>query len=147
MTAASRLLVVLLLAFAAPARAQAPSEADVAFKKGRDLLKAGKYAEACVEFEKSESLNPQLGTRFNIARCDEKQGKLAAALELYRELIATDTNAQRKQVETDAAAALDKRVPRVQLQIDPSDALTGLVVKLGDRPVSCTTNKCEARVD
>ena len=31
------------------AHAQTPSEADIAFKKGRELLKAGKFAEACVE--------------------------------------------------------------------------------------------------
>lgn len=146
MTAASRSALLALVAFAAPAAAQAPpSDADVAFKKGRDLLKAGKYAEACVEFEKSEALDPQLGTRFNIAQCDEKTGKLAAALELYRELAAKDPNAQRKQVSADALAALDKRVPRVQLQIDPAPA--GLVVKLGDHPAACTAGRCEARVD
>lgn len=144
MTAASRALIAIALATGV-AHAQAPSEADVAFKKGRDLLKAGKYVEACAEFEKSEHLDPQLGTRFNIAQCTEKQGKLAAALELYRELIATDTNATRKQVETDAVAALDKRVPRVQLQIDSPPA--GLAVRLGDKPVTCTAGKCEARVD
>lgn len=144
MTAASRALIAIALATGV-ARAQGPSDADVAFKKGRDLLKAGKYVEACAEFENSEHLDPQLGTRFNIAQCTEKQGKLAAALELYRALIATDTNATRKQVETDAVAALDKRVPRVQLQIDSPPA--GLAVKLGDRPVTCTGGKCEARVD
>ncbi len=144
MTAASR-IAALIVCVAARAHAQAPSEADVAFKKGRELLKAGKYAEACVEFEKSESLDPQLGTRYNIAQCDEKTGKLAAALELYRELADKDTNAQRKHISADAAAALDKRVPRVQLQID--NPPPGLVVKLGERTVPCTGNKCEVRVD
>jgi hypothetical protein len=130
---------------ASVARAQAPNEADVAFKKGRDLLKAGKYVEACAEFEKSEHLDPQLGTRFNIAQCTEKQGKLAAALELYRQLIATDTNATRKQVETDAAAELDKHVPHVQITVEPPAA--GLVVKVGTQTVTCTNGACEARID
>jgi hypothetical protein len=143
-TAASRLSLLSLLV-CARAFAQAPSDADVAFKKGREFLKAGKYAEACVEFEKSESLDPQLGTRFNIAQCDEKQGKLAAALELFRELAAKDTNAQRKQISADSLASLEKRVPRVQIQVAPQPA--GLSVKLGDRAVSCTAGKCEARVD
>jgi len=143
-TRGSSLLVALALA-ASVAHAQAPSDADVAFKKGRELLKAGKYAEACAEFEKSEHLDPQLGTRFNIAQCTEKQGKGAAALEMYRQLIATDTNATRKQVETDAAAALDKTVPRVQIVVEP--AAPGLVVKLAGKAVTCTGGTCEARID
>jgi hypothetical protein len=145
--ASSRLLVALLALSAAPAAAQAPSEADAAFKKGRDLLKAGKYAEACVEFERSEWLDPELGTRFNIAQCDEKQGKLAAALELYRELADKDTNATRKQVSAEALAALEPRVPHVQLQIDPKPLPAGLVVKIGEHTVPCTASTCEARVD
>jgi hypothetical protein len=143
-TAASRLAIALVVA-SGVAYAQTPSEADLAFKKGRELLKAGKFVEACAEFEHSERLDPQLGTRFNIAQCEEGQGKLADALELFRELADKDTNAQRKSVSAEHLAALEKRVPRVQVQIDNPPA--GLAVKLGDKPAQCTGGKCEARVD
>jgi len=143
-TAASRLALALVVV-SGTAHAQTPSEADIAFKKGREFLKAGKFAEACVEFEHSERLDPQLGTRFNIAQCVEGQGKLADALDLFRELVEKDTNAQRKQVSSERLAALEKRVPRVQVQIDNPPA--GLAVKVGDKSATCNAGKCEARVD
>jgi hypothetical protein len=132
-------------ALAATAGADTPTAADVAFKKGRELLKAGKFAEACAQFEQSQALDPQLGTQFNIAQCDEKIGKLAAALALYREIADKDTNGQRRSVAIDLAARLDKRVPHVQLQVEPVTA--PVAVKLGDQTVACARGRCDARVD
>jgi hypothetical protein len=139
---ASSLLIVCALAVAARAQGSA---ADIAFKKGRELLKAGNYAEACEQFEKSQALDPQLGTQFNIAQCDEKIGKLADALVLYREIADHDTNAQRRGVAIDLAAQLDKRVPRVQIQIEPANA--PVTVKLGGHAVACTRGRCDTRID
>lgn len=133
-----------LLASSAPATAD-PSEADLAFKKGRDFLKAGNYAAACEQFAKSQSLDPQLGTEFNLGECEEKLGKLAAALAHYRDVADHDTNAQRRSVAIDTAAELDKRVPRVQLQLDPPTAPA--TVKLGALAVPCVRGRCDARVD
>ena len=116
--ASSLVAAATLVAFVAPAAAQAPpSEADVAFKNGRDLLKAGKFADACREFEHSESLDPQLGTRFNIAQCDEKIGKIASALAIYRDLAANDANAKRKQTSAELVAQLAPRVPKLVVQV------------------------------
>jgi len=95
------------------------SAADEAFKKGRELLKAGKYAEACVQFEQSQALDPALGTLFNIAQCDERIGKLATALAAYREVIAKDTNQTRRQTASENAGNLQPRVPRLVVQVPP----------------------------
>src|SRR5262249_44729364 len=107
--------VAIVVAFGATARAE-PNR-DEAFRKGRELMKAGRYAEACLQFELSEKLDPELGTQFNIAQCDEKTGKLATALALYKELSAKDTNAQRRATEIDLAAQLEHRVPKVVVQM------------------------------
>jgi len=114
--------------------------ADEAFQHGRDLLKAGNYAEACAAFERSQQLDPSLGTQFNIAQCDEKIGKLATALELYRDLAQRDTNARRKAASASLAAKLEPRVPRLQLQIEPKPP--GLVVTINGTP--CTA-ACDPR--
>lgn len=119
-----------LLAFAAqPALA---SPADDAFKAGRDLFKAGKFAEACTAFAESQRLDPSFGTNFNIAQCSEKIGKLATALAIYRDLAANDTNPTRKAAAADLADALAPRVPTLQLTIDPRPA--GLEVVLDGAP-------------
>ena len=118
--AASSFVAVLLVA--AVAHAQAPSPADVAFQQGRELLKAGKYAEACEQFEKSEQLDPELGTKFNIAQCDEKIGKVASALAIYRELADHDTNARRKAASAQLAQQLAAQVPKLVVQVSGAHA-------------------------
>ncbi|HTR52946.1 MAG TPA: hypothetical protein VMJ10_19665 [Kofleriaceae bacterium] len=129
----------MLVALAVPAAAQAPpSEADVAFKNGRDLLKAGKFAEACREFEHSEQLDPQLGTRFNIAQCDEKIGKIASALAIFRDLAANDTNAKRKQTSSELVAQLSPRVPKLVVQVATAPPHLGVMLSAANgstRPI------------
>ena len=118
-TVASRTVVALVCAFvvASATTAFAESAADAAFKRGRELLKAGKYADACIEFEHSQKLDPALGTEFNIAQCSEKIGKLARALELYRGLLPRDTNAERKRIVADAIPKLEARVPKLLVRV------------------------------
>ncbi len=124
MTAACKTLVVTALAgalvgaLAPTARADQRAEADAAFKHGREAFKAEKYQEACDAFEESQSLDPQLGTKFNLAQCYEKVGKLATAYTMYNELLALDDNTFRKHLTTDALAALEPRVPKIQVVID-----------------------------
>ncbi len=142
MRAASSLALVLVASAVASAD---PTEADVAFKKGRDLMKAGKYVEACAQFDKSETLDPQLGTQFNLAQCQERLGRLADALDNYRAVADHDVNSERRSVAIDLAAQLDKRVPRVQLQLDPPSVAA--TVKLGDHAVPCSNGRCDARAD
>lgn len=115
----------LALLVATPAFAD---RADDLFRRGRDLMKAGNYAEACAAFEESESLDPQDGTRFNLAQCREKLGKLAEALRLYRRIIREDENATRREAAQKLAAALEEKVPALHVHVeDPPD---GTVVAL-----------------
>lgn len=145
MTAVTKRIVLLCLVLVAGvAQAQAPNPADAAFKRGRELLKAGKYADACVEFEHSQKLDPALGTEFNIAQCSEKTGKLARALELYRGMLARDTNADRKKIVADAIPKLEARVPHLLVKVatpPPGFALTIQVINSGLPPRALEPNK------
>lgn len=124
-----RLALVILAFGSGPALA---SPADDAFKNGRELFKAGKFAEACTSFAESQRLDPSFGTNFNIAQCSEKIGKLATAIAIYRDLAANDTNATRKAAAADLVAALAPRVPSIEVTIDPRPA--GLEILLDGAP-------------
>ena len=137
-TAASRLAVLLLVATASLARAQSPaSEASELFRQARELYKSGNYADACVKFAKSQDLDPQLGTLFNLAQCDEKIGKLASALAAYREVVAKDGNARRKALAAEYQSHLEPRVPKVVVQVvhPPASLVVTLDGPTGPRPI------------
>ncbi len=127
--AASSALAAALAVLGASAVAQAgPSAADQAFQQGRDQLALGKYGEACTSFARSERLDPQQGTRFNIAQCDEKLGRLVAALAIYLDLAQHDANPQRKVIAVKLAADLAARVAHIHLRV--THGAPGLVVTL-----------------
>jgi hypothetical protein len=80
-TAARAWLILGVLASATVARADDSTLADQKFDEAQKLRDAGKLPESCALFRESLRLNPQaIGTMLNVARCDEEQGKLAAAI-------------------------------------------------------------------
>ena len=138
MTAASRLALasVLVIAAASPALAQSPQATEL-FKEGRDLMKAGHFVEACSKFAQSQDLDPQLGTLFNLAQCDEKIGKLATALAAYREVVAKDSNPKRKALAAEYQSKLEPRVPKLVVQVakPPPSLVVTLDGPTGGKPI------------
>lgn len=119
------LVIACLCASATIASAETDVEkADRLFQEGREHLKNSKYAQACDAFEESQRLDPQLGVLFNLASCREKTGKLATALELYRELARTDTNEERRKAAEGFAASIGPRVPKLVVKVDAAPALS-----------------------
>jgi hypothetical protein len=114
------------LAVSGVAQAQNRPAAEAAFRKGKDLLAAGKVADACASFEQSQKLDPQLGTEYNLALCNERLGKLASAWAAFSELSARDTNARRKADAAKRARALEPRLTRMLLA--PAEPVPGLVI-------------------
>jgi hypothetical protein len=151
---------------AAPPPAPAPQvEAAVAqYERGRALMKAKHYAEACDAFAQSQKLDPGWGTLYNLARCYELIGKLASARATFRELARLDTypalaaeikperDLARRKDAGSRASALDKRVPG--LRLTSSSAPAGLLVTLDgvdvtsllgtDHPVDLGAHKVHA---
>jgi hypothetical protein len=101
--------------------------AQVLFEQGRDLLRAGKVAEACPKLAESQRLDPATGTLLALATCHEAEGKLASA---WAEFSGVVTRAGREaQVERERWAKqrlqdLKPRLSTLELQI-PSE-LAGL---------------------
>ena len=61
------------------ARAQNPAAAEALFEQARAAMAAGSYELACARFRDSDRLDPAIGTRFNLADCEEKRGRVATA--------------------------------------------------------------------
>jgi hypothetical protein len=132
---ARRVMVAVILLASAIASAE-PSAIEL-FKQGRALARQGKHAEACERFKQSQELDPQLGTLFNIAQCEEKTGKLASALAAYREVVAKDTNAERKALAAEYQSKLEPRVPKIVVQIEnqPASLVVTLDGSTGAKPI------------
>jgi tetratricopeptide (TPR) repeat protein len=125
----------MLVAVGAPAWAQAPNPAaDASLRKGRALMRAGRFHEACDAFEESQRLDPQLGTLFTLAACEEKVGKITSAWLAYRDIASRDSNRDRRRRANELATRLVSRVPKLLLQIDQN--LPGLSVTLSGKDIT-----------
>jgi hypothetical protein len=72
--------IVLAVGFLpATARADDRAIAQQAFQDGRDLMAAGRFAEACPKFAAAAQLSQTSGVRLNLADCYAKLGKTAMA--------------------------------------------------------------------
>lgn len=109
------------LTSAARAESGDAAAAEVLFREGRKAADSGDHATACNKFRESNRLDPALGTRFNIADCEEKQGHLATAWTLFKEvgerLPATD---DRRAIARQRAERLEPRIPRLSLRLSSS---------------------------
>jgi hypothetical protein len=129
--------IVILVAVGGVAEAKDPKKAaaELAFKEGQRLQKAGNLAEACAKFEESQKLDPATGTLLNLARCYELDGRIASAWETFleAEALAKDKKDKKRQKAAhDRAVELEPRVPR--LIIAASGAPDGTVILLRGEP-------------
>ena len=107
------------------------------FRQGRDALKRGDYAGALELFRKSQELLPTAGTLLNLASCEEKLGLLASARQHFQQALAglPDSDAGRVRLAKQSLAALEPRVPRLQIKLAKS-AAQGARVMLDDAVVA-----------
>jgi hypothetical protein len=133
----------ILVTLAVSARAQTRAEtseqaADRLFNEARALASAGRYAEACPKLEQSQSLDPGIGTEFDLADCYEHTGRPAHAYRLFEEvakIARVSGKAERATASAAREAALEGRVARLNITSSPTD---GLVVSLDGDVVAAT---------
>jgi hypothetical protein len=120
-----------------PVHAEPDAEsADALFVRARSLMKAGDCANALPLLEQSHSLEPTLGTRFNMAICEGRLGKLTQALEHLRSVVdaSAPTDERRSHAER-ALRELMPRIPYLVLEVDAARHELELV-RLDGEPLS-----------
>jgi hypothetical protein len=112
------LCAALATSAAAAAQGRDPVAAEALFKQGRTAAEAGNYKQACAKFYESNRLDPAVGTVFNIADCEEKQGHVATAYTKFQEVLQQLTPPDdRIPIAQKRLALLDKRVPKLTIQL------------------------------
>lgn len=135
----ARRLVPLALASVAhlasgPARAQNSGDKAPAvelFKRGRQLMDAKRYADACPLFAESHRLDPSGGTLLNLAYCHEQENRTASAWADYQDLLGRshrEGREDRTRFAQKRLAVLEPRLPRWTLVMGPNDKLAGVEV-------------------
>lgn len=89
---------------ARPARAE-NSLAALAFREGRDALRAGNYELACTKFAASEEAEPSTGARLNLGDCALRQHHYVQAEALYHGAALLTDGEKRAFAEQRAASA------------------------------------------
>ncbi len=84
---ASAFLAAALAVLTAPARADDRAAAQQLFQQGKELMRAGSFAEACPKFEAAEKFSATPGVRLNLAECWVKLGRTASAWGKYDEAL------------------------------------------------------------
>lgn len=124
--------VVLLCAGTAQAQSQS-SIAEALYQEGRELLTAGKAAEACPKFAESYRLEAGAGTLLNLAACNEQLGKTATAWSQFSEayaVLSRQGDSERAEYAAEHRDALAKKLPKLAIEVPESSRVPQLVVTL-----------------
>ncbi len=130
------LAFALATTLAGAAAADGPTEADRLFDEAAKLVTTGDYVDACPKLERSQALDPGLGTQFNLADCYEHVGRTASAYLLFREVAVAARaagKAEREQSSRARADALEDKVARLVVHAPP---ITGLEVRVDGHAVT-----------
>ncbi len=135
------------------------SAAEALFQQARELMKNGRFGEACPKLQESNRLDPGLGTRMNLAECWHRIGRSAAA---YNEFSAVADAAQAKGEHDRAeaarrhAASLEPQLSKLIISVPPASRVPGLAVRRDealvtpdqwDRPVLVDPGKTTVAAD
>ena len=107
-----------------PRRGDDVAMAQVLFDDGKRLMARGQWDEACPKLADSQRLSPAIGTEFNLADCDEHEGKLASAWGVFIDVV--DLTHKRGETQREMAArarvaALEPRLGKLTIRV-PSRA-------------------------
>jgi hypothetical protein len=96
--------------------------AEGLFDQGRDAMKKGDFATACGLLERSQQIDPAVGTLLYLAECYERAGRTASAWATFRDAAAS----ARAVGQTDRARLAEERAERLTPQ------LSRLTIEVGD---------------
>jgi hypothetical protein len=95
--------------------------AKALFEDGRRLMTEGKYDAACGFFEQSLAAARGIGTKYNLADCEEHRENFSKAQSLFLEVAEQAREAgqvDRERLARDRAAAIDEKLAHLQIDQD-----------------------------
>jgi len=107
------------------------ARAESLFQSARQLMREGKFGDACPQFEESQRLDPAPGTQLNLAECWERAGRTASA---YREFLAVAQSSEKSGARERAAIAraraqsLENKLTRLAVTVPAGARVPGLQV-------------------
>ena len=137
--AAALYALALSVAFlAAPnAHANDAAAAQALFDKGKQLMADNQYQRACEAFEESMKLDPGVGTKYQLGRCYEQQGRHASAWSAYLEVASLAKAAGQNERAAAARKKAEQLKPKLsKLTVQPAvNAAADMIVTIGDTTV------------
>jgi len=114
-------VAILSLLVARPAAADKTDDdalrAEELFKEARAAVEKNDYATACPKFEQSLALVRRAGTLFNLAQCEEHEGRLVSAMRYYKEgIVVLDPGDSRLAPSKKRLKALEPRIPYLTIK-------------------------------
>jgi hypothetical protein len=111
--------LLMLLPVAARAQPAASAQAAELFEQGRAFIARQDYGSACPKFAESDRLEPKVGTRLNLADCEEHVGQLLAARAHWQDAanLAHSVNDEREAVARQRFTALDPRIAKLTVTL------------------------------
>jgi hypothetical protein len=123
------------------------ARAQALFVEGRKAIDGGNWAAGCPKVRQSLELFAVANSHFTSAQCDERDGRIASALEHWERgrALVDDAADPRTKVARERIAALDPRVPRVRVVIPPASG--SVTVLLDDVELSAAVLVAPLRVN
>jgi serine/threonine-protein kinase len=113
--------------------------AESLFDQGRASMQEGDFAKACGLLERSQHIDPGVGTLLYLAECYEKSGRTASAWATFREAADAATAAkepQRARTGRERAQRLEPLLSRLTIQVAPeTQQLSGLIIDRKDKTI------------
>lgn len=143
-----RSLLALFIVVVTPSLAAAQSstaQAEALFRRGKELMAQGKFAEACEAFDASQRAEPAVTTQLNQADCRAKNGQFATAWGLFvgaarQTRSASDDEGRRlHKVASERARELEPRLSTLTIVVPESSRVPGLEILRGDDLVDPAT--------
>lgn len=104
-----------------------PGRADTLYREAVELFKAGDVKGACSKLDESFTLVPKTQTLFSLAKCRQREGRVATAWLQFSELVKRgerDGDAAKLAEYKAKAAELDRLVPRATLKLESHPEVT-----------------------
>jgi hypothetical protein len=110
---------------------EAKLAAEALFEQGRQLMQAGKYAEACEKFAASNASDESVGALLNLGECLTRVGRTASAWGAFRQAVALaqrQRDRKRAALAEKHAKALELKLSYLIIEIPVGDQIPGLVI-------------------